>query len=157
RRSPPASPGRRAGHRVGRYGHDERGRRHAARHVDRRQGQEVRRFFIVAALFAISCSSSTESNESAPDAVSDVASTDTNAPSGDSGESASSEPLDSIVADVFGDAPADMGTAFGPYPAGPYGNAVGSVMSNFQWEGYVNDLADAISNTKPYVASTSMD
>lgn len=46
---------------------------------------------------------------------------------------------------------------FGAYPAGPYGNKVGDVMANLEWEGYVNTLADAISNTKPYVASTSMD
>lgn len=37
------------------------------------------------------------------------------------------------------------------YPAGPYGNAVGDTIANLAWEGYVNETADAPSDTKPYV------
>jgi hypothetical protein len=37
------------------------------------------------------------------------------------------------------------------YPAGPYGNKVGDVFPPLVWEGYVDDAADAIANTKPYV------
>lgn len=55
------------------------------------------------------------------------------------------------------DAPSDTAITFGPFPAGPYGNKVGDTMQNLAWEGYVNVLADAISNTKPYVASVDMD
>lgn len=38
------------------------------------------------------------------------------------------------------------------YPAGPYGTTVGSTMANFHWEGYRDDLADAVATTKPYGA-----
>jgi hypothetical protein len=54
--------------------------------------------------------------------------------------------------------------AAGPYPSGPYcapatssGHlATGCVIQNMTWIGYRNDLADAISTTKPY-ASYSLD
>jgi hypothetical protein len=38
------------------------------------------------------------------------------------------------------------------YPTGPYGGrAVGDVLRNLRWEGYVNDGATALSSTEPYV------
>lgn len=42
------------------------------------------------------------------------------------------------------------------YPAGPYGINAGQVLANLDWEGYVNDKADAVSTTKPFVP-TSLD
>jgi hypothetical protein len=44
----------------------------------------------------------------------------------------------------------------GPYPTGPYGNAVGDVLENLAWEGYVSDDAVGLADTKPYV-TTSLD
>jgi len=52
------------------------------------------------------------------------------------------------------DAPADAD--LGPYPSGPYGVKDGDVLVNLDWEGYVNETADAISTTKPY-GPTSLD
>jgi hypothetical protein len=40
---------------------------------------------------------------------------------------------------------------FGPYPAGPYGVTVGSVIADMMWIGYVDDAANAVATTKPYV------
>lgn len=48
--------------------------------------------------------------------------------------------------DAGSDAPVDPG----PYPAGPYGNAVGDTVANLAWEGYVNLDASASSDTLPY-------
>ena len=39
---------------------------------------------------------------------------------------------------------------YGAYPPGPYGHGVGDVVSNLQWEGYVDEHADAIATTKPW-------
>ncbi|MGZ3452339.1 MAG: hypothetical protein ACXWUG_20560 [Polyangiales bacterium] len=115
--------------------------------------------FLFTALFAVACSSSSESSTASGDdsaATGDTAAIDDSSTVDDSTTpDDTSSPLDSMIAEVLGDAPMDVG--FGPYPPAPYGNKVGDVMANLQWEGYVNDLADAISNTKPYVASTSMD
>ncbi|MGH7294503.1 MAG: redoxin domain-containing protein, partial [Polyangiaceae bacterium] len=41
-----------------------------------------------------------------------------------------------------------------PYPSGPYGITAGSVITNMSWIGYVDDAADAVATTKPYVAYT---
>lgn len=109
---------------------------------------------LLALLFAAGCSSSGSDAISADDAIADTAAVDSSTVVDTSTEEDSS-PLDSLIAEVLSDAPSDVG--FGPYPPAPYGNKVGDVMANLVWEGYVNDLADAISNTKPYVASTSMD
>jgi len=54
--------------------------------------------------------------------------------------------------DVGGDAD-PWGTG---YPAGPYGINAGQVLAGLDWEGYVNDKADAVSTTKPFVP-TSLD
>lgn len=43
------------------------------------------------------------------------------------------------------------------YPPGPYGAEVGDVVANYEFEGYVNYTADALSTTKPYLASWTMD
>ena len=39
---------------------------------------------------------------------------------------------------------------YGAYPAGPYGHGVGDIVSNLQWEGYVDEHADAVATTKPW-------
>lgn len=49
--------------------------------------------------------------------------------------------------DAGSDAPVDPG----PYPGGPYGNAVGDTIANVAWEGYVNVTGAASSDTLPYV------
>jgi hypothetical protein len=43
------------------------------------------------------------------------------------------------------------------YPPGPYGKEVGSVVANYAFQGYVNDTGDALSTTKPSVATYTMD
>jgi hypothetical protein len=43
------------------------------------------------------------------------------------------------------------------YPPGPYGKEVGDTVANYAFQGYVNDAGDAISTTKPFVASYTMD
>ena len=53
-------------------------------------------------------------------------------------------------------APDATGSA-GPYPDGPYGNAVGDTLTNLHLQGYVNDDAVAISNTLPFVDSYSLE
>ncbi len=47
--------------------------------------------------------------------------------------------------------PPDLAVAAG-YPPGPYGNQAGAVIAPLTWEGYVNEAADAVSTTKPFVA-----
>jgi hypothetical protein len=37
------------------------------------------------------------------------------------------------------------------YPAPPYGVEVGDTMANLQWEGYVNDDAQGLANSEPFV------
>jgi len=54
-------------------------------------------------------------------------------------------------------APADARPNIGPYPSEPYGNAVGDTLANLQLQGYLNEEADAISNTKPFVDSYSLE
>lgn len=39
-----------------------------------------------------------------------------------------------------------------PYPPGPYGNAVGATLPPLLWEGFVDEAADAVATTRPYVA-----
>jgi hypothetical protein len=45
----------------------------------------------------------------------------------------------------------------GPYPAGPYGVAVGSVIADMNWIGYVDDTAAVVATTLPYVSYTLND
>jgi hypothetical protein len=52
---------------------------------------------------------------------------------------------------------ADARPNIGPYPGEPYGNAVGDTLTNLQLQGYLNEEADAISNTKPFVDSYSLE
>src|SRR5688500_2960768 len=47
---------------------------------------------------------------------------------------------------------ADAAVAPSAYPSGPYGVAVGAVIANLSWVGYVSPAADAIATTKPYGA-----
>ncbi len=96
----------------------------------------------------------TDSAAQADTAVSDDAGDeDTSAPQEDvaTTNDSTSSGTDTPIAD----APADAAT-LPPFPAGPYGNTVGSVMANLAWEGHVTDLAETIATTKPYV-TTSMD
>jgi hypothetical protein len=53
--------------------------------------------------------------------------------------------------------PADARPNVGPYPGEPYGNAVGDTLTNLQLQGYLNEQADAISNTKPFLDSYSLE
>lgn len=48
--------------------------------------------------------------------------------------------------------PADTGDG---YPAGPYGTAVGEVLGDMRFEGFVNPTAQGLASARPYV-STSM-
>lgn len=109
-------------------------------------------FPLLVTMLVLGCGSS---SDDAGSTTPDSSSTDT-AVADDTGSSAedSSSPVDT---GSLADATDNGVDPFGAYPAGPYGNKVGDVMANLQWEGYVNTLADALSNTKPYVASTSMD
>jgi hypothetical protein len=50
----------------------------------------------------------------------------------------------------------DLAQSAGSYPAGPYGNTVGDTIAPLVWEGYVDDLADAVATSKPY-GTYSMD
>ncbi len=47
------------------------------------------------------------------------------------------------------DASADAPIDYGPYPAGPYGNAVGDTIANLAWQGHVNLSAAVSSDTLP--------
>lgn len=40
---------------------------------------------------------------------------------------------------------------WGPYPAGPYGHAVGDTIADLAWEGYVNETGQLSSDQLPYV------
>jgi len=62
-----------------------------------------------------------------------------------------------VVGNKSDAAPADAASALGAYPAGPYGNAVGDVLTDLKLQGYVDDAADAIANTKPFVDSYSLE
>lgn len=43
------------------------------------------------------------------------------------------------------------------YPAGPYGEAVGDTIADWHWKGYVNETAQGLANTHPFVNDYSMD
>ena len=101
-------------------------------------------------------------------------SSDTGSPSGDAGavdasvqDTASEPPPSNLDANAQPDADANAVSSDGAtdgatdgalaaYPPGPYGNGVGDVFPLLQWEGYVDDLADAIATTKTY-GNYSMD
>jgi hypothetical protein len=90
----------------------------------------------------------------ADDAATADADDDTSTPGEDVGggtNDSTSSGNDTLAAD----SPSDV-AMLPPFPAGPYGNTVGSVMANLAWEGHVTDLAETIATTKPYV-TTSMD
>jgi len=56
-----------------------------------------------------------------------------------------------------GASPGTGGGTVGQYPAGPYGVALGDTFPNIQLQGYVNDSAVGIANTKPFTALYTMD
>lgn len=117
------------------------------------------RWLVALVLATSACGSSGDSGGSTDE---DAAGTDTN--EGDVGSdtrvpSDSTAPLDTTGTDTTGTdavaldtASTDTGTdaALGPYPAGPFGKNAGDVIANFHWEGYHNDVADVLVNTKPY-------
>lgn len=72
------------------------------------------------------------------------------------GTACSSSTTDQAATPVVGTKP-DAAPALGPYPAGPYGNDVGAVLTDLKLQGYVDDAADAIANTKPFVDSYSLE
>jgi hypothetical protein len=43
------------------------------------------------------------------------------------------------------------GDTLGAYPGGPYGAQEGDTIENLLWEGYVNEEAQALANTQPFV------
>jgi hypothetical protein len=68
-----------------------------------------------------------------------------------SGGSSSGSASSSGGASSSGSSGGDAG-GFGAYPAGPYGAAVGDIIPNMQWIGYVDDDASAVATTLPYVS-----
>jgi hypothetical protein len=117
--------------------------------VDRREG-EVRRFIIA---LLVGCGGSTDAPPaSATDSEVVVTDSLTVEDTGTVVADSAEPPMDSGT--VVMDAPVtETGIVFGPYPAGPYGNKLGDVLSNFAWEGFVNPTADGVANTKPYVTT----
>jgi hypothetical protein len=53
-------------------------------------------------------------------------------------------------------APTDLAMSAG-YPAGPYGAAIGDTFPPLTWQGYRDDLADAVATTKTYGTYSSDD
>jgi hypothetical protein len=52
--------------------------------------------------------------------------------------------------------PNDLATSAG-YPPGPYGAAIGDTFPPLTWQGYRDDLADAVATTKTYGTYNSDD
>ncbi|HZS40517.1 MAG TPA: hypothetical protein VFF06_26980 [Polyangia bacterium] len=51
----------------------------------------------------------------------------------------------------------DLATMSGGYPAGPYGANIGDTFPLLTWQGYRDDLADAVATTKTYGTYSSDD
>jgi hypothetical protein len=51
----------------------------------------------------------------------------------------------------------DARPSIGAYPGEPYGNTVGETLANFKLQGYVNEDANVISNTTPFVDAYSLE
>lgn len=108
---------------------------------------------LATSLLAAACGSSetTGSTEPADTAVADTASGGEDVATDDTASGADTATGSDTASGT------DTGVdPFGAFPAGPYGNKVGDIVANLQWEGYVSPLSDALANTKPYV-TTSMD
>lgn len=75
----------------------------------------------------------------------DVATVDT--PAVDVAEDVPSQ--DVVKADAPDVVVADA-SAVGPYPEGPYGDAMGNVLQGLEWEGFDNPTGEGVSNTRPY-------
>lgn len=116
----------------------------------------MRRFAIVALVVGCSSSDAPPATTADDGVVADSSTTIEETAIGMDGETVDTT-VTATDTSTPSDTPVDGAIAFGPYPAGPYGNKLGDTMQNLVWEGYVNVLADAISNTKPYVASVDMD
>ena len=113
------------------------------------------RSVIAACALLLACGGSDEPTSTAKDTGSAGTDTDVVLDSGDDTGVAT----DTGVGTDTGTAP-DVGGDADPwgagYPAGPYGINAGQVLAGLDWEGYVNDKADAVSTTKPFVP-TSLD
>lgn len=112
----------------------------------------MRRAFCIPVLVLCSCGGSADERGS------DLVDTGSAASDGALADSVATPDVESdtlLVADAA-DAIADA-DLYGPYPAGPYGKNVGDVVPNLRLRGYVNATSDAISTTKPFVASTTLD
>jgi hypothetical protein len=110
----------------------------------------MKRAIVLCGIFAWACGSEPTPSPSAPiaDAAGETAI--------DADPAIDAEPIDGNVADGPSDA-IDSAIVYGPYPSGPFGNRVGDVIPNLSWAGYVNDRADALTRTKDWLASVSLD
>ncbi|MEZ4408582.1 MAG: hypothetical protein R3A52_19215 [Polyangiales bacterium] len=86
--------------------------------------------------------------------VTDAGSTVTDAPAVDVA-TVDAPAVDVPTKDVAEDVAADVmvvadASGVGPYPEGPYGNAVGNVLQGLEWEGFDNPTGEGVSNTRPY-------
>jgi hypothetical protein len=102
----------------------------------------MRKFLPILLLAALPSGGCGQSNSTSPDSGGGGG-------GGGDGPSAASE-------DLLSSGSGDMASSIAGYPAGPYGDKVGDTFPPLLWEGYVNDAADAISNTKPF-GTYSMD
>jgi hypothetical protein len=115
---------------------------------------------------ATSSGDGSSGSASAGDGTSDDASSgSTSSGSTSSGSSSGASSGSSSGADGGTPPGTDGGLAPAPYPSGPYCAAAGSagtmatgcVIPNLSWNGYVDDTADAIATSKPYVAYSLLD
>lgn len=114
----------------------------------------MRRSIAIYALVGASCGSGEDASTQGGAQDSATSITDTAMATDDT---ATSSPDEGTKSDVLADASDVMGPVeYGPYPAGPYGNKVGDVLPDLKWQGYVNAMSDALSDTKPFV-TTSLD
>lgn len=106
----------------------------------------TRRAALVLGLLVASCGGS---EDGTPSETTDGATAADTSTASDAFVASDGSPTDTAV--VVADA-----DPYGAYPAGPYGIKEGQILKGLEWEGYVNEKADALSTTKPYV-STSLD
>ncbi len=73
--------------------------------------------------------------------------------SADKPRAVSNQPADGSGLPRDSGSPADPG----PYPAGPYGNTVGAVLTNLQLQGYVNESGTGVASDQPWTDAYSLD
>ena len=113
------------------------------------------------AALALGCGSASGDGPAATGTDTGGSGGDTAAAGDTSVDDSTAPPGDTSVAETSGDAPKGDAPAdadpFGPYPSGPYGNTEGAVLANLTWDGYIDEKADAVATTKPFVTGTSLD